>query len=169
MPYDCGFFFTKSLPTLTAVFENPNAAYLSAVSNDGIPSPLNIGIENSRRFRALPVYSVLVAYGRAHLQDIFVRQVLLARAIAEFVKGSEKYELLNAERVEDVGIVVMFKATDKAVNERLVASINGIGRIMVSGTKWAGEDACRIAVSTWKMDVQRDTQIVREVLEAVAR
>lgn len=168
VPYDCGFFLTRSLDTLTSVFQNPNAAYLSGGSiGDGIPSPLNIGIENSRRFRALPVYAVLVAYGRTQLQAMFEAQVLLARAIAAYIMASKDFDLLNAQDVDKIGVVVLFRAVDDAINKGLVDVINSTQKIMVSGTSWHGKSACRIAISTWRVDVERDLEVVKSVLEQV--
>jgi glutamate/tyrosine decarboxylase-like PLP-dependent enzyme len=175
-PYDCGFFLTRSASTLSSVFQNPNAAYLSSAISD-IPSPLNIGIENSRRFRALPVYAVLLAHGRDGLAEIFARQVRLARSIKEFLEGNEAYEVLakgtgygeNEEiyRFEDTHIVVLFRAKDDEINAQLVSRINCTRKMYVSGTKWVGKPACRIAVSTWKVDIDRDLMLIAEVLEEV--
>ena len=190
-PYDCGFFLTPSLSLLTSVFRNPNAAYLSlSSSTDTIPSPLNINIENSRRFRALPVYAVLVAHGRAGLADIFARQVRLARLIAAFISTHSAYELLHAASAAsqtvgsregsgstsrsassasaweaETSIIVLFRAVHDMVNADLAARINRSGKIMVSGTAWEGRPAVRIAVSTWMVDVERDMRVVSEVLE----
>ncbi|TAQ83149.1 hypothetical protein B7494_g8527 [Chlorociboria aeruginascens] len=157
-PYDCGFFFTRSSTILSSVFQNPNAAYLSSGPSD-IPSPLNIGLENSRRFRALPVYAVLLAYGREGIAQMFARQVRLARGIATFLEAHVEYELLAQERppsegnstgslpaVENIHIIVIFRAKVDAINERLVKEINATRQIYVSGTKWGGIPACRIAV-----------------------
>ena len=57
VPYDCGFFFCRHSHLILKVFQNPNAVYLStgAMTMGKIASPLNVGIENSRRFRGLPV------------------------------------------------------------------------------------------------------------------
>lgn len=77
---------------LISIFRNPKAAYVSSGIDTGegqiIPSPLNIGIENSRRFRALPVYAVLLAHGRTGPPGIFTRQIRLARLIAAFCRCS---------------------------------------------------------------------------------
>lgn len=51
------------------------------------------------------------------------------------------------------------------VNDDLAKRINASRKIYVSGTKWDGRAACRIAVSTWKVDVERDFGRVKEVLE----
>ena len=176
VPYDCGFFLTRSADTLSPVFQNPNAAYISSGSDASIPSPLNIGLENSRRFRALPVYAVLLAYGREGFGEMFARQVRLAREISEFLKSSKEYELLPSkaqdptkdDQFENTHIVVIFRAKDERKNAELVKDINATRKMYVSGTKWEGKPACRIAVSTWKVEVERDLRLVRNVLEDVA-
>lgn len=172
-PYDCGFFLAHSLSILTSVFRNPNAAYLSTASSPGplIPSPLNIGIENSRRFRALPVYAVLLAHGRDGLSALFARQVRLARLIAAFVHAHPGYELLPRPALpldlsSHVGIIVLFRAVDGDVNKSLVQRINRSRRIYVSGTSWEGRPAARFAISTWKVDEEGDMAVIKEVLES---
>ncbi|KXH62476.1 pyridoxal-dependent decarboxylase, partial [Colletotrichum salicis] len=128
VPYDCGMFFCRSLPTQTAVFTNPNAAYLSSGAST-IPSPLNIGLENSRRFRALPAYAVLRSEGRSGLAAILGRMVILARKLAVWIRASEAYELLPEVEgewdVEETHMVVLFRARDEGLNEELVGRING--------------------------------------------
>jgi glutamate/tyrosine decarboxylase-like PLP-dependent enzyme len=173
-PYDCGFFLTRSLSTLNSIFQNPNAAYL-ATSVSNIPSPHNIGLENSQRFRALPVYGVLLAHGRKGLEEMFVRQVRLARGIATFLDIHGEYELLaNGQAAsgdgfpfENTHVIVLFRAKDEVINSELVKRINATRKMYVSGTKWDGKPACRIAVSTWRVDVQRDLKLVSEVLMEV--
>lgn len=83
VPYDCGLFYTRSQDHLSQIFSPPAAsapAYLSASANgpmhpdggevDGhvqhelVPSPLYVNIENSRRFRALPLFASLLSLGR---------------------------------------------------------------------------------------------------------
>ncbi|KAF7870315.1 hypothetical protein EAF04_004061 [Stromatinia cepivora] len=174
VPYDCGFFFSRSTTTLSSVFQNPNAAYLSSEPSS-IPSPLNIGLENSRRFRALPVYAVLLAYGREGLSEMFARQVRLARGICKFLDAHAAYELLakgkfqNENLIENTHIIVIFRAKDDSINNELVKKINATRKIYLSGTKWEGKPACRIAVSTWKVDVDRDIKLTQNVLDDVLR
>lgn len=83
VPYDCGLFFTRSQHHLTQIFSQPAAsapAYLSAsaggpivsdsngedgqVQHELVPSPLYVNIENSRRFRALPLFASLLSLGK---------------------------------------------------------------------------------------------------------
>ncbi|KAH9906780.1 pyridoxal-dependent decarboxylase [Xylariomycetidae sp. FL2044] len=205
VPYDNGMFFTRSSATLTSVFQNPNAAYLSSPSSSSsasssggsipIQSPLNIGIENSRRFRALPAYAVLLSEGREGLAEMLARMVRLARGIARFIaeEASGDYVLLPEEEEEEgegkkndvsdrrddgkgrqrerekTHIVVLFRARDDGLNEVLVDAINRTAEWYVSGTKWQGRTACRVAVASWRVDVEADLALVKRSLGEIAR
>lgn len=178
VPYDCGFILSKNLTLAQQVFQNPNAVYLNAGGSEvTIPSPLNIGIENSRRFRALPVYASLVAHGKAGYLDILTRQIELSRAIAAFVDSHPSYELLPLpaqastsaeERLARIYVIVIFRAKAADLNSELVKRINGSRRLYVSGTQWEGKAAARFAVANWQVDVERDLKIVKDVLREVA-
>ncbi|KAK2750583.1 hypothetical protein FQN57_002654 [Myotisia sp. PD_48] len=180
VPYDCGFFFSRHGDIAENVFQNPNAAYLSAGNKSNAleqaptPSPLNIGVENSRRFRALPVYATLVAYGKDGYRDMMERQISLARRIAGWLFDHPKYTVLplcasKQECLTNTFMIVLFKANDEKGNSELTDRINATSKIFVSGTKWQGSPASRIAISNWKVQVERDFVRVTEVLnEAVS-
>lgn len=163
-------FFTRSGSTLQSVFLNPNAAYLSSGSAAAIPSPLNIGLENSRRFRALPVYAALLSEGSAGFQRLVSNMVQLARRLAAFLRDSPDYELLPDETagLDAMFIIVLFRARDQALNEVLADRINQTRQMYVSGTVWMGSKAVRIAVSNWRVDVERDSRVALAILAAVA-
>lgn len=147
-----------------------------AVDVDTIMSPLNVGIENSRRFRALPVYATLAAYGRDGYKDMMRRQIQLSREIASLILASPKYELLPEvasnttvqETLKTIYIIVLFRAKDETINANLSHRINATRRVYVSPTQWAGKPATRFAVANWQVNVDRDLTVVKEVLEHVA-
>ncbi len=176
VPYDCGFFFCRYPDLSQLVFQNPGAAYLNnnILSTVAVQSPLDIGIENSRRFRGLPVYATLIAYGHEGYQDMLKRQIIFARGVAAYIFDHPAFELLprdvftSKSRInQDVFIIVLFKATDRALNEVLVQRINASNKIYVSGTVWDGGPASRIAVSNWQVDPSRDLEVVKSVLESL--
>ncbi|KAH0281011.1 tyrosine decarboxylase, partial [Aureobasidium melanogenum] len=173
VPYDCGIFLSRHLDLATAVFQNPGAPYLSS-ADGSVPSPLNIGIENSRRFRALPVYANLVAYGREGFVDMLERQIGLARKIAAYMHASDAYQLLPPSTQQgdhtysSIFIIVLFKAVNPDLNATLVRKINATRKIYVSGTSWQSEPACRFAISNWKSSVEKDWDVIKEVLDDVA-
>jgi glutamate/tyrosine decarboxylase-like PLP-dependent enzyme len=195
VPYDCGVFFTRHKDLLQPVFQNGNAAYLSSGINtaassnpadnemDAIQSPLNIGIENSRRFRALPVYCTLRAYGRSGYEDMLMRQIRLARRITSWLLKHPGYEVLpslhesstlsssSLEREQQIlqrtFIIVLFTTTHPETMETFVQRVNDTGKMYLSGTVWQGKKAARMAVSNWQVHVERDGRIVEEVLEEI--
>lgn len=177
VPYDCGFILTKNLSLAQQVFQNPSAAYLSTPGGNEstIASPLNIGIENSRRFRALPVYASLAAHGRAGYVEILERQIKLSRAIAAFILEHPAYELLPLgdnsvlpeDRLAQIYVIVIFRAKDEKLNSELVKRMNSTRKLYVSGTQFDGKAAARFAVANWQVDVERDLAIAKEVLEEV--
>lgn len=176
VPYDCGFFLCRSPNVAQEVFQNPNAAYLTVKSTtpDSIQSPLNIGIENSRRFRGFSVYSSLMAYGRSGYADMLKRQIRFARLVAAYLFDHEAFDLLpkqiftNKDSVNQyVFIIVLFRAKDRRLNDSLTENVNASTEMYVSGTVWEGSTASRIAVSNWQVEPDRDIVTVKKVLEGI--
>lgn len=181
VPYETAFLFTRHASSLTDICSNGSAAYLATVPAGGIISPLNTSLENSRRFRTLPIYAVLLNLGRSGLAQLFASQILLARAIATHLheQYSEEFELLpvpkQGESFEDqlrqVGIIVLFRAKDEELNKVLTDRINSHKDIFVSGTSYRGKKAVRIAVSGWDIDYiggsSSDVAVICGVLDRV--
>ncbi|KAI6752675.1 hypothetical protein HG530_013427 [Fusarium avenaceum] len=170
VPYDCGMFFTRSPAILQSVFTNPNAAYLSSGGVSTIPSPLNIGLENSRRFRALPAYAVLLSEGRPGMANLLGSVTALSRQLAAFLRESEHYDLLpdDGASLDEVFMIVLFRAKDPKLSDQLVQKINETRQMYVSGTSWKGGKAVRVAISNWMVDVAKDFKVVTSILAHVA-
>ncbi|KAJ4290903.1 hypothetical protein N0V90_010099 [Kalmusia sp. IMI 367209] len=174
VPYDCGFFFSRHREIPERVFQNPNAPYLSTgAATDAIVSPSNVGLENSRRLRALPVYASLTAYGADGYRGMLERQIELSKGIAEYILDSEEFELLpesnspKEQILNGIYIIVLFKAKDEGLNKELTTRIKATRKIYVSGTAWNGKPACRFAVSNWQTDAKRDLPLIKDVLDNV--
>lgn len=176
VPYDLGLFFTRSSASLPRSFGPSPASvpppYLtpgkSVTTQPDIPSPLNVGIENSRRFRALPLYASLVSLGRNGYVDLVRRNVEFANRIKEWIQfeGAQYFELLNPMPLSTTDKlplnIVLFRATSsvssssafhpdqKGSGQALTELINDGRRIYVSPTTaWDGKGAVRVAVSNW--------------------
>lgn len=94
----------------------------------------------------------------------------LCRRIAVFLRESPHYELLPDENapLEGIFMILLFRAKDTTVNDSLVEKINQTREMYVSGTSWKGNKAVRIAVSNWKVDVDKDFLVVKGILTAAA-
>ncbi|KAK6355118.1 hypothetical protein TWF696_004241 [Orbilia brochopaga] len=173
VPYDAGLFFTKHADILRRVCKNPGAAYLTTGESE-IEALCNTGIENSRRFRALPLYASLTALGAQGYSSLIRRLILHARKIYEIIASDElsKVYELAVPNVEDIFMVVLFRARDDELNEKLAEKINATGKIWVSGTVWRRQKSVRIAVANWRVGLEVDgpggVAIVRDVLKEVA-
>lgn len=181
VPYESAFLFTRRAESLIEVCTNGAAAYLATAELDNIISPLNTSLENSRRFRALPIYAVLLNLGRSGLAKLFASQILLARAIAERIHDdySSHFELLPLPKADEdwqtqlhqIGIIVLFRGKDEELNKTLTDRINSERTIFVSGTMYGGRKAVRIAVAGWDIDYSNDSlgdaAVVCDVLDRV--
>lgn len=98
------------------------------------------------------------------------RQIRLARAIASFIRGSPDLELLpEGIREDEIYVIVLFRAKDAKLNAELVARINATRKIYVSGTQWASQPAARFAIANWMVKVERDINLIKDVLQEVVR
>lgn len=177
VPYDCGVFYTKHAPLMQQVFQNGNAAYLNTAgtkSSDKVVSsgldysPMNTGIENSRRFRALPVLATLIAYGSSGYQKFLENIIEVTRQVAEYIDKSPDFVLLVP--MEIVNTIVIFQAKDDHINQGLAQKINSLNMIYVSPSAWNGKPAVRIAPCSWYLnpveDVHRITQALQALIQA---
>ncbi|WWC59170.1 uncharacterized protein I303_101718 [Kwoniella dejecticola CBS 10117] len=206
IPYDCGLFYTRHTESLTNIFQPPSAsapAYLASnatttdplsggdspegtVSAGDVPSPLFVNIENSRRFRALPLLASLLSLGKEGYRDIITRNIHFARSIAKYIAESPSYDLLNPspphikDHLKEAIIpsnIVLFRPSadspyppsDPTSSIRLTKKINDSRRLYVSATSWRGQSAIRIAVSNYLTEEKRDSKIVLDVLERVGK
>ncbi|MFN8498160.1 MAG: pyridoxal-dependent decarboxylase [Anaerolineae bacterium] len=167
VPYDCGFTFGRRLDVQQRVFRVA-APYLSLLGG-AAPDYLNRGPENSQRFRALPVWMTLMAYGRAGYREIVERNCQVAADLGAWLAASPLFELLAPVRLN----IACFRLADAALRgqardaatARLVDRLHRDGRVFVTPTTYGGGPAVRAAVSNWAT-TESDLPIVCAALEA---
>ncbi|MBV1911908.1 MAG: aminotransferase class I/II-fold pyridoxal phosphate-dependent enzyme [Kangiellaceae bacterium] len=169
VPYDSGVFLTRHLDLLEDSFDVP-APYLVNTGNQ--PSFMSIGVENSRRFRAFPVWLSLLAYGKNGVKRWIESNIEHAKKLADWIDQSNDYELVHPCRMN----IVLFRpncsglssaAADKLTANRMLA-INKDGRVFLSPGEWQGDKIIRAALSNWQTD-QSDIEIAIQVLKDLAR
>lgn len=62
-----------------------------------------MGIENSRRFRALPLYASLLSLGASGYADLVQRNIAFARRAEAYLRAHPAFEVLTPEWSEPVG------------------------------------------------------------------
>lgn len=168
VPYECGVFLTRHRQSLFESCDVP-APYLVTVGNE--PDFMSLGIENSRRFRALPIWMSLLAYGESGIKKWVKSNISAAKALADYLDESPQYDLVYPCQLN----VVLFKPTTvglslKEANEltsTYLREINTDGRLFLSPGKWNGETIIRAAISNWQTDI-KDIDIAKSVLKDIA-
>jgi hypothetical protein len=104
------------------------------------------------------------------MAKLFSNMTALSRQVADFLRDSEYYELLpdDGAGLDEVFMIVLFRAKDPKLNENLVHKINETRQMYVSGTSWKGEKAVRVAISNWMVDVANDFKVITSILTHVA-
>ena len=122
------------------------APYLAGAEND-IPF-MSLGIENSRRFRAFPVWATLMAYGRNGVKDNIESNIRQAGTLANWINTSDKFILVKPCELN----VVLFKpnlAILKLSSDECIAKLNASGQVFLTPGSWQGQPIIRAALSNW--------------------
>jgi glutamate/tyrosine decarboxylase-like PLP-dependent enzyme len=151
VPYDAGIVFTRHLEHQIAVFRAV-AAYLGAG-----PDLLHRTPENSRRFRALPAWFALEAYGRDGFRELVERNCQAARALGAWLEGDTRFELLAPVRLN----IVCFALSHGAAPERdaFLRTLATDGRVFMTPTVHQGRPGVRAAFSNWSTEMA-DVEII---------
>lgn len=167
VPYDSAMQYTRHLALQLEVFQNASS-YLPP------PEPvaenvLHLTPENSRRFRALPVWAALRAYGRAGHREIVERSCACAAQLAERLAAEPAFQVLAPVRMN----VVCFglRAGGAAARDALLRKVHEDGRAFLTPTTLAGEPAVRAAFSSWRTtaaDVELVMAALRDAAAALA-
>jgi glutamate/tyrosine decarboxylase-like PLP-dependent enzyme len=155
VPHDTGVFVTRSASMLHDVCSNSHVQASSHpdVDEAALHSPINLGVDGARRFRALPVYAVLLCEGQARIANMLGRMVRAAQGIAQIIAASSEYTLLPEKADKDTHVCVLFRAKDDKLNDELLATINNDRVWHVSAADWKGQRAIRIIVASWRISV----------------
>lgn len=161
VPYDCGIFYSRHIAYLQQVC-SVAAPYLDIGSN--APAFLDRGIENSRRFRALPVWMTLYAYGVEGYRQMIANNCAQALQLANWIAASDQYELLSPCNLN----VVIFRPRlcSEAEVKQCLRQINDSAKVFMTPGVWQGSNGIRAAISNWKTtaeDIEQVCQLLGEI------
>lgn len=166
VPYDSGFAFVRDHANLKAAFAI-SASYL-------IPSdtfdPMNHVPEMSRRFRALPAWCALKAYGRSGMVDMIERCVANTHDFTAFVEATPGLELVSPAplniacwRFAPEG---MSEPDRDAFNQAAINRMRETGAIYATPTIRNGHAAIRCAFDNWST-TEADIAILKQTVAAL--
>ena len=171
VPYDCGIALSRHI----ALQERAFGAEAPYVPMEGdLPAFMNRGIEQSRRYRALPVWMTLMAYGKSGYRDMITRHCGYVQRIAQWINTSGQYELLCKVRLNV--LVFRHRSEDEpqpyeTLNRRVLRRLNESGELYITPTVYSGAFALRLCISNWMTDahdIERITAALERCAEVLA-
>ncbi len=163
VPYENAFFFTRKEHSVIQVetFQNSNAPYLGDPEENF--NYLNFLPENSRRFKALPAWFTLSAYGKEGYQEIVTRNIHLAQQLGAFIEGQDAFTLLAPVRLNTVCFSLTDPHHDKV--HAFLEILNARGKVFMTPTQYLGTAGIRAALVNWRT-TQEDLRVVQKELLA---
>lgn len=161
VPYDAAMQFTRHKNIQLSVFQN-SAAYLG----DPVQSPdfFHYTPENSRRFRALPSWFTLMAYGKEGHREIVERNCDCAKLFGAMIIDSSEFKLLSPVRMNVVCFTFNQENPDAASITKFLAKVRDDGRAFFTPTNYKGVPAIRAAFSNW-LTSEDDVRIAVQALK----
>jgi glutamate/tyrosine decarboxylase-like PLP-dependent enzyme len=160
VPYDAAMQFTKRKDLQLQVFQN-SAAYLGDPASS--PDFFHYTPENSRRWRALPSWFTLMAYGKEGHAEIVDRNCAMATKLGNWIDDSESYTLLSPVRLNIVCFTLKRKDVTPEVIKDFLSRVREDGRVFFTPTLYKGVPAIRAAISNW-LTAEVDIDIAIDVL-----
>jgi glutamate/tyrosine decarboxylase-like PLP-dependent enzyme len=164
VPYDAAMQFTKHKALQLKVFQN-SAAYLGDPEKS--PDYFHYTPENSRRFRALPSWFTLMAYGKRGHAEIVERNCSCARHFGDAIVKSKYFSLLSPVRMNVVCFTLKHEALTFEMVQNFLYAVRDDGRVFFTATLYKGVPAIRAAISNWQT-TREDMEIAMDVISTLA-
>lgn len=164
VPYDGAYLFTRHLDSQLQVFRN-TSPYLPSPVRDA-KNVLHLGPENSRRWRALPLWFALQAYGRDGVREMVERSCDMAAKLAAGIEALQDYVLLAPVRLN----IACFTFADAATPERIKALqqyLASENAAYMSPTVHDGKPALRAAFCNWRTETRHVEKMLAALREFV--
>jgi glutamate/tyrosine decarboxylase-like PLP-dependent enzyme len=166
VPYDSAVFLTRKEHQKLQIqtFQNTNAPYLGDPEENF--SYMNFLPENSRRFRALPAWFSMMAYGREGFQWIVENSIRCASALENYLQSSERFQLSAPVHLN----VVCFNLKDKSRTSAFLSKLNGRGKVFMTPTVMGDQLCIRAAFVNYRTtddDIKIAIQEMEEVVNSL--
>lgn len=165
VPYDSALQFSRHQALQPRVFQNA-AAYLGEVGER--PDFVHLTPENSRRWRALPAWFAVQAYGREAQAEIVTRNIDGARLLAELLRREgERFTVLAPVHLNIVCFAVA-GLEEPGPLQAMLERLRDSGEAFLTPTQFQGRWAVRAAFSNWRTETADVLRVHAALQAAVA-
>jgi glutamate/tyrosine decarboxylase-like PLP-dependent enzyme len=150
VPYDSAMIFTRQPKYQLDVFQN-NGAYLPELGDN--PDYFHYTPENSRRWRALPTWFTLMAYGRRGYQDVVERCCDVAAELGRRIETSTGFRLLAPVRMNVVCFTLQGSDDPATLRTQVAGVLERLrdgGKLFLTPTTYNGVPGMRAALVNWR-------------------
>jgi glutamate/tyrosine decarboxylase-like PLP-dependent enzyme len=147
VPYESAMQFTKHKSLQLKVFQN-SAAYLGDPEKS--PDLFHYTPENSRRWKALPAWFTMMAYGKEGHTEIVERNCDCAFQLGNRIKESGAFKLLSPVRMNVVCLTLNVPELSMELIQHFLSAVRDDGRVFFTPTLYKGVPAIRAAISNWQ-------------------
>jgi aromatic-L-amino-acid/L-tryptophan decarboxylase len=168
-PIDCSVLYCRRPEELVRAF-SVVPEYLTSTDQASARSLMDYGVSLGRRFRALKLWFVMRAFGRAGLADRIGRHLRLAGALASEVEREDAWEIAAPVHLATVAIRFApgWDAEDEdEANRRIIERVNRSGDAFLTHTVLAGKTVIRVSIGNLET-TEQDVAILWRGLRAAA-
>jgi glutamate/tyrosine decarboxylase-like PLP-dependent enzyme len=168
-PVDAGCMLVREDEILRSAF-SIDSEYTTVVETDPIErfAYFDRGLEMSRRFRALKVWSILKARGVANIRRVVQHNIKLRYRLDELIDAREQLEPLGSELSISCFRYVPGRETDLSradhINETIVNRLVEDGRFYLSPTVLDGKYSLRVCIVNFRTTEQDIIDLVDEIV-----
>jgi glutamate/tyrosine decarboxylase-like PLP-dependent enzyme len=170
VPYDCGFALTRHAEVQSRVFRNAASYFFDS---GALADPFHFVPENSRRFRALPVWASLLAYGRSGIADVIAECCACATSLGAWIEAHADLQLLSPVTLNIASFRLsdaLLAGRDEAmVTQQFLAAVARAGDVFLTPAFFGGRRGVRAAFSNWRTSVGDDLPRIMRGIESGVR
>jgi glutamate/tyrosine decarboxylase-like PLP-dependent enzyme len=168
MPFAAGVVLTKHAEMLQKTF-GVSTPYMPKVLGTTIVDNFKVSTQWSRRMNSLKLWLTLRVHGRQAYEELIDRQLRLTHQFAEWVKGSEHFELVTEPQLTIINFRVKgVSDPDVATaNAAIVDEVTRDGRRWISPTVAGGKPVIRMMVISYLTGEEQMQELQKALVQAV--
>lgn len=154
--YDCGIVFCKHEADLQAAMSASGSYIQYSEQRD----PMTLGLEMSRRARAIQIWATLKSLGKDGINTLVERLCQHARLFADLLEEAG-FTIDN----EVVFNQVLFRLDNDQATQTLLERIQDCGELWCGGARWQGNQVIRLSVCSWMTTTKDIEESAKKIIE----